>query len=51
MIFQRNAWYVAALPEQIGRSLLRRMILERPNVFFRQEDGEVAALEGRLSNG
>lgn len=42
--FQRNAWYVAALPGEVGRSLMRRVILEQPVALFRREDGSVAAI-------
>jgi vanillate O-demethylase monooxygenase subunit len=46
-MFLRNAWYVAALDHEIGRALLPRTIMDDNIVFFRAEDGSVAALEDR----
>ena len=46
-MFLRNAWYVAAWDHEIGRALLPRTILNQNIVFFRTEDGAVAALEDR----
>jgi phenylpropionate dioxygenase-like ring-hydroxylating dioxygenase large terminal subunit len=40
----RNAWYVAGWPEEVGRRPLRRVILNEPVVFFRNENGEASAL-------
>ncbi|MGE0629240.1 MAG: Rieske 2Fe-2S domain-containing protein [Hyphomicrobiaceae bacterium] len=46
--FLRNAWYVAAWSEEIGKDkLLARTILGEPVVLYRQDDGSVAALEDR----
>jgi vanillate O-demethylase monooxygenase subunit len=45
--FLRNYWYVAARSEEIGRSLLRRVILNEPIVFYRTEAGEAVAMEDR----
>ena len=36
MPFVRNAWYVAALPEEIESPALARTVLEVPLVLFRQ---------------
>lgn len=47
MSFIRNTWYAAAWGEEIGRSLLPRTLLEEPLVFFRREDGTVAAMQDR----
>lgn len=44
MSFVYNAWYVAALPEEVSDAPLGRVILETPLVLFRQENGECAAL-------
>jgi phenylpropionate dioxygenase-like ring-hydroxylating dioxygenase large terminal subunit len=45
MTFVRNAWYVAALPDEISTDgLLGRTILGDPVVLYRQENGEAAAL-------
>lgn len=46
-MFIRNAWYVGAWDHEVSRSLLRRVILDQPIVFFRREDGVPAALEDR----
>lgn len=44
MRFLRSAWYVAALPEEISRSPLRRVILEEPVVLYRCASGAPVAL-------
>ena len=46
-MFLRNHWYVAASAPEIGRTLLRRIIMNEPVVFFRAEDGSPVALEDR----
>ncbi len=45
--YLRNAWYMAAWADEIGRHLLRRRILGQPILLYRGEDGEVAALTDR----
>jgi phenylpropionate dioxygenase-like ring-hydroxylating dioxygenase large terminal subunit len=46
--YLRNTWYVAALAEEVGEGLLRRVLLGTPVVLFRSEaDGSVAALLDR----
>jgi len=45
MPFLRNAWYVAAWPEELGRMLLARRIAGEHLVFFRQEDGTPVCLQ------
>ncbi len=45
--FQRNAWYAAALSDEVTRTPLRRIILNDPVVFYRTEAGEAVALEDR----
>jgi phenylpropionate dioxygenase-like ring-hydroxylating dioxygenase large terminal subunit len=48
MQFLRNAWYVAAWPDEVKRGeLFHRMILDEPIVFYRQEDGTPIALHDR----
>ena len=42
--FLKNAWYVAAWPEEIGRTLLHRQITGEHVVLFRQENGVAVAL-------
>ncbi|HVR89835.1 MAG TPA: aromatic ring-hydroxylating dioxygenase subunit alpha [Novosphingobium sp.] len=44
MTFVRNAWYVAALPEEISEMPLPRTILDTPLALYRQPDGSAAAL-------
>ena len=46
-MFVRNAWYVAAWDHEIGRDMLRRVILDEPVVFYRRDDGKPVALEDR----
>ncbi len=46
-MFVRNAWYVGAWDHEVGRDMLRRIILDEPVVFFRREDGVPVALEDR----
>jgi len=46
-MFIRNAWYVGAWDHEIGRDMLRRIILGEPVVFWRRDDGRVVALEDR----
>ena len=45
--FLRNAWYVAAWPEEIGDRPLGRVIMNQPIVLFRDAEGQAAALEDR----
>src|SRR5882757_1088921 len=47
MTFQKNVWYVAALPDQVDRTLRRREILETPVLLYRREDGSPAAIFDR----
>jgi phenylpropionate dioxygenase-like ring-hydroxylating dioxygenase large terminal subunit len=46
-MFVKNAWYAAAEPAEIGRTLLRRVFINEPVVMFRREDGTPVALEDR----
>src|SRR5690348_2345395 len=45
--FLRNAWYVAASADEIGRTPLSRLLLAEPVVLYRREDGTPVALEDR----
>ena len=46
--FLRNAWYLGAWPEELAAGgLLRRTIMNAPNVFIIGPDGKAAALEDR----
>ena len=44
-MFPKNAWYVAATPDEIDGKPLGRKICNEPIVFYRGSDGQVAALE------
>ncbi len=47
-VYLRNAWYQAAWVDEVGPEVcFARTILETPLVFFRGEDGKVAALLDR----
>lgn len=45
--FVRNAWYVAAWSQEVGRTPLARKILGEPLVFFRKLDGTPVAFIDR----
>lgn len=42
--FVVNSWYVAAWPEEVTRAPLRRVILGRPVLLYRRQDGGAVAL-------
>ncbi|HWW63682.1 MAG TPA: aromatic ring-hydroxylating dioxygenase subunit alpha [Sphingomonadaceae bacterium] len=42
-----NAWYVAALADEITRTPMERWFLDQPVVLYRKQDGEAVALDGR----
>lgn len=44
MPFVRNAWYVAALPDELDGGPMGRTVLGTPLALFRQPDGTAAAL-------
>jgi phenylpropionate dioxygenase-like ring-hydroxylating dioxygenase large terminal subunit len=46
-MFLKNAWYVAAFGTEVGEKPLGRTLLNEPVVFYRGDDGKVAALEDR----
>ena len=47
-MFLRNAWYCAALAEELaGAAVLARTILDEPVVLFRTADGRATAFEDR----
>ncbi len=46
-MFIRNAWYVAAWDHEVGRDMLRRILLDEPVLLFRRDDGKPVALEDR----
>ncbi|MFM9967385.1 MAG: Rieske 2Fe-2S domain-containing protein, partial [Burkholderiales bacterium] len=45
--FPKNAWYVAAYPEDIGNEMFARTILGEHLVFYRPKDGQLVALQDR----
>jgi phenylpropionate dioxygenase-like ring-hydroxylating dioxygenase large terminal subunit len=49
-MYLRNSWYVAAWSNEIARQPFARTILEEPIVFYRKEDGSLAALEDRCAH-
>ena len=49
-MFLKNYWYCAALPEEITKTPLRRIICNLPVVFYRDTDGRPVALEDRCSH-
>ncbi len=57
-MFIKNAWYVAAMAEEIGRTPLARTICNQDVVLYRREDGQPVAIDDecphrryRLSKG
>lgn len=50
MQFLRNAWYVAARSEEVGRDPLDRTFLHQPVVLFRKMDGTPVALHDRCAH-
>ena len=46
-MFLRNAWYIAAVDDELGANPFARKILGEDVVLWRQEDGTPAAIEDR----
>lgn len=46
-LYVRNAWYVAAWANEVGRNLFKRRILGEPIVLYRKGDGTPVALLDR----
>ena len=44
-MFLMNSWYAVAWGHELGRSLFARTVCGKAMVFYRREDGRVAALE------
>lgn len=44
-MYPKNAWYVACTPDEIDDKPLGRMVCGEQMVFYRPQDGQVAALE------
>jgi phenylpropionate dioxygenase-like ring-hydroxylating dioxygenase large terminal subunit len=49
-MFLHNYWYAAAFPEDVGRQLLPRTLLNENVVLFRLQDGTPVALEDRCAH-
>ncbi len=50
-MFLQNAWYVGAWGTEVGRqTLLRRVLLDEPVVFYRREDGSPVALADKCAH-
>lgn len=47
MFAPRNQWYVAARRDEIGREPIERWILDSPIAFYRKQNGDSVALDGR----
>ncbi len=45
--FPKNCWYMAGWSEELEEGMLSRRIAHRPTVFYRKQDGSVAALYDR----
>jgi phenylpropionate dioxygenase-like ring-hydroxylating dioxygenase large terminal subunit len=46
----KNAWYLAAWSNEVGRTILARRIADEPMVLFRTESGQATALIDRCSH-
>lgn len=49
-MFARNAWYVIAWSEEIGRHPMKRSVLNDDVVLYRKEDGTAVALADRCAH-
>ena len=47
MAYLKNAWYVAAWSNEVGRTLLTRSLLDEPILLYRKEDGSPVAMADR----
>ncbi|MCC6826704.1 MAG: aromatic ring-hydroxylating dioxygenase subunit alpha [Novosphingobium sp.] len=45
--YLRNAWYVGAWSDEVGRAPLGRKLLGQPVVFYRKQDGTLVAMKDR----
>jgi len=48
--YLKNAWYVAAWSDEIGRQLFRRLIMNDPILLYRKEDGSAVAMSNRCAH-
>ena len=44
-VFLRNHWYIAAMPNEVGRELMQRWILGEPVLLYRTGDGTPVAMQ------
>lgn len=49
-MFVRNAWYVVAWSEEVGREPLKRTVLGEDMVLYRQQDGTAVAMADRCAH-
>src|SRR5882757_9483931 len=49
-MYIRNAWYVVAWSDEIGRAPLNRTVLGEDVVLYRREDGTAVALADRCAH-
>ena len=49
-VYPRNAWYVAAFANEVGRTPFERTILGERVVFYRTEAGAPVAVDGRCAH-
>jgi len=48
--YLKNAWYAAAWSHEIGRQLLKRVIMDESILFYRKEDGTAVAVSNRCAH-
>jgi phenylpropionate dioxygenase-like ring-hydroxylating dioxygenase large terminal subunit len=48
--YLKNAWYAAAWSHEIGRQLLKRVIMDQSILFYRKEDGTAVAMSNRCAH-
>ncbi|MFM0662926.1 Rieske 2Fe-2S domain-containing protein [Paraburkholderia sediminicola] len=48
--YLKNAWYIAAWSPDVGRDLLRRVIMDEAILFYRKEDGTPVAMSNRCAH-
>jgi len=46
MAFLFNAWYAAAWADELGNDMVERMLLERPLICFRDDNGKASVIGG-----
>jgi phenylpropionate dioxygenase-like ring-hydroxylating dioxygenase large terminal subunit len=48
--YLKNAWYAAAWSPEVGRDLLKRVIMDQAILFYRKEDGTAVAMSNRCGH-